>query len=631
MKRKVFTMLDVMRNGSKNIFVKGFLGLLALSFIIWGVGDVFRNNTSAHSVATVGNTSISYDEYNNTLRRELARYQEILGAPMTEEQIEKFNIKSRVINQIVDSKIIRMRMDDLNFKVGNAAASDQIFANSMFFDESGKFSKENFDTIMQSNGLNKNDYVQTVKSETAIKLFIDSLTVRPKSLTAIAKPIYGYRNEQRIADLLYIPASYIKEVPDPSETDLVQYYQENTQKFSVPEMREVSYMTFNVKDIKNDTKISNEALKSEYDANIANYQEAEKRDVDQYLFETEKDAKAALADLKSGKSSAYSNKKTALGEVVKDSLPNEIRDAIFTVTKNSFSEPVNTQMGWHIFTVKNIVAGHTKSFDEVKASIEAGLNESKAAEEFSKYASQIEDDFAGGMSLEDVAKKYNLTVSKVDSVDLAGNNGSAKAISNLPEKEMFLPLVFKTESGAVSPLTLLTDNASYVAVRVDAVTPERVKALDEVKGIAIGMWKENAKIERLKAAAEDISEKLKSGDDLEKLASSLSLKTAVSKKISRPSEDALSDKEASIPPALAKQLFNIKTDEATDAYQSADGSFIVAKLKSIKDADVQETKLHNLETSLKDDFVNDVLSQYNTFLRKKYPVTVNQSLLSAAN
>jgi peptidyl-prolyl cis-trans isomerase D len=620
-------MLDVMRKGSQNIFVKGFLGLLALSFVIWGVGDVFRNNTNSHSIATIGNTRVSFDEYNNTLHRELARYQEILGAPVTEEQMAKFHIKDRVINQIIDGKIIKMRMDDLNFKVGNAAASDQIFANNMFFDESGKFSKETFDKIMEANGLNKNDYIQSVKSETAIKLFIDSLTAKPKSFAAIAKPLYGYRNEQRFADVMYIPADYIKDVPEPSETDLVQYYQDNTQKFSVPEMRSLSYMVFNAKNIKTE-KISDETLKAEYDANVTSYQEPEKRDVEQYLFDNEKDAKVALGDLKNGKAAPYTPKKTALGIVVRDDLPNEIRSPIFSLAKNSFSEPVNTQMGWHVFTVKNISAGHTKSFEEAKPLIEAQLNESKAAEQFSKYANQIEDDFASGMTIDDVAKKYNLAVNKIDGVDQNGNNAAGKAVDHLPEKEGFLKLAFATDSGAVSPLTLLPDNANYIALRVDAVTPERVKALDEVKGLAIGMWKENAKIEHLKTAAEDIAKKLKDGEDFAKLAAKSNLKIDAAKKIDRPVESAL-DEESKIPAPLAKQLFSIKAGASTDAYKTADGSFVIAKLKSITNADVQEIKLRNLETDLKDDFVNDVLSQYNTFLRKKYPVSVNQSLLSA--
>ncbi|MCE3232614.1 MAG: peptidylprolyl isomerase [Rickettsiaceae bacterium] len=616
-------MLDVMRRGAQNIVVKSFLGLLALSFVIWGVGDVFRGSSGANTIATIDDAHISYDEYNNNLRRELAKYQQITGKTLTDEQINQFGIKEAVLNTIVDGRIIRKRMEDLRFKVGDAAGSDQIFSNPAFFDESGKFSNEQFDAIMKANGLTKKYYLESVKVDTAIRLFIETMLAKPKTMAIQAEALYAHRSEQRVADLLYIPADYIKAVAEPSETDLVQYYQDNSAKFTIPETRDATYMTLNVSNVKDDIKLTDEELKAEYDANISSYQDAEKRSVTQYLFNTEAEAKAALEEIRKGKTSSYDSNKTDLGDVTRDSLPGEVQNAVFGLEKNVYSEPVSSPMGWHIFTVKNVVVSHTQPFAQVKKSIEEHLKEAKAAEQFTQYANQIEDDFASGMSLEDVAKKHKLKVTKISAVDMEGKANGKEA--DLPEREVFVPLVFKTDSGSVSPLTLLSDGYTYAAIRVDAVSPQREKALDEVKGIAIAMWKEQAKETKLKQAAEEIATKAQT-ESVNKLSDSLKLKLVESKTISRPAD--LDDEEKEIlPHPLTKQLFALKVGHASGAYKTSDGSFVIAKLKDIKESPVQKTKLLSIENSLKDDFSEDILAQYNTYLRKEYPVKINESLL----
>jgi peptidyl-prolyl cis-trans isomerase D len=623
-------MLDVMRRGSQNIFVKGFLGLLALSFVIWGVGDVFRGRSASNSVATVGGVHVSYEEYDNMLRRELARYQEATGKAPTEDEIEQFGIKNMVINQLVDGKIIKTRMDDIKFKVGQAAASDQIYSNAMFADDSGKFSMEKFDSIMQANNLKKSYYIDSVKLETSIRLFLDGLMVAPKSLENQAKALYGYRNQERIADVVTVSPSLIGEVDDPAETELVQYYQEHSKEFSIPEVREASYILFSIDDVKKDIKISDADLKEAYDNNLSAYKDAEKRNIEQYLFDSEADAKAALDDLKKGiADKKYDSKRTALGDVDKDSLPAEVSGAVFSLEKNVFSEPVKSEMGWHVFIVKNISEPQTRSFESVKKTLEDELRESKASEQFSEYSSKIEDDFAAGTTLEEVAKKHDLKVVKIAALDAEGKDANGKEIAGISNAEVLLPVLFNTDAGAVSPLTLLPDNRTYAAVRADKVTPQRERALDEVKGSVIVLWKASEKEKRLKALADDVAKKLKDGGDFAKIVESKKLKVTPAKKFDRADIEA-GELHNDVPFDVEKQLFDIKVGEATDAYKAADGSFVIARLKQINKAAVQETKLHNFESNLKEDFTDDILRQYNVFLRKEYPVELNEKLMRAA-
>jgi peptidyl-prolyl cis-trans isomerase D len=623
-------MLKHMRKGSQNIFVKGFLGILAISFVVWGVGDVFRGRSSDKHVATIDGKGISYAEFDNYLKRELSKYQQILGKPLTEEQIAQYGIKNRVINQIIDNKIIRVRLSDLKFQMGDEVAIGQIASDSMFFDESGKFSKDVFSHILQANGLNRNDFIDAIKTDSAVRLFIDTIGTRPASMKMQAKALYEYKNEQRVADLLVVPANYPVQVPEPSDTDLTQYYQENSAKFAVPELREVTYFTFGLKNIQSALTVTDEELNAAYQSNIGNYTESEKRDIEQYLFNSEDEAATAMADLKSGKAEKYAAKKTDLNAIDKDSLPAQMQDVVFALNKGDYSDVVKSELGFHIFHVKNIIQGHARPFAEVKNAVAEEIKETKASAKFAEYTTQIEDAFASGMKVEDVAKKFNLTVSTIPAIDEAGRGSDGKTIENTPEKQTFLPLVFSTAAGAVSPLSLLSDGGNYVALRVDNITAGREKALDEVRGIAIAMWKEHAREVKLKEFADSVTKKLQDGEAADKLAASLGLKLKAQKLVSRPAKD-LEEGDKEVPQELALELFKLKENGATQPQKTENGELVIGQLKQIKAAVPDEAKLNNMASNLKEDFANDVLSQYNLFLRKKYDVKINKELLSATN
>ncbi len=627
-------MLEQMRKISNNIFSKILLSAIAVSFVIWGVGDVFRGR-SGHSVAKVGDSEISYEEFNNSLKRELDRYQQMTGKTMTEDQINALNLRNFILSQLVDNKLIKIRVDKLNLVSGDVVAGKIITSEKVFFDESGKFSKERFDQLLKANGINKDQYIDSVKEDASIKIFLDTMAGEPVGMDFQAKELYKYRNEERIVDILELPTSYVKSIPDPSEENLLQYYKENSAQFAVPELREASYIKFGLDNIKSTIKITDEQLKAEYNASIKSYSTPEQRNVEQYSFNKKEEAEAAIAELKANKNAAIKGTKNDMGLVTKDSfpLPEEVSDVVFALPVGSASEPVNTAFGWNIFVVKDVVPGKAKSFAEVKDKIAKSLKESLATQKFSEFSDSIEDEFAAGKTLEDVAKSSGFTVYKVAAIDKNGNGATGKEIKDIPAKDVFLPLVFATSKGEQSALTILPDNSNYIVARVDSVVPERVRALDEVKGTAAQMWKDSTKEKMLKAKMDEVAANIGKGKDMAAIAKELGVKLKTAQKIVRPSakqnnEDGDAEKT---PDALSLSVFTLKKDGVTAPVKTRDGSYVLAKLREIKEPEFQNSKLKNVQTSLRENLVDDVLSQYNTFLRKEYPVSVNKALLEGAS
>ena len=79
----------------KSWLIKGFLGLLTVSFGIWGVGDFLGSTMDPKIVASVGKTDIGMDEVDARYNRELARYKQSFGT------IESEDMKRSILNSML--------------------------------------------------------------------------------------------------------------------------------------------------------------------------------------------------------------------------------------------------------------------------------------------------------------------------------------------------------------------------------------------------------------------------------------------------------------------------------------------------------------------------------------------------
>lgn len=131
--------------------------------------------------------------------------------------------------------------------------------------------------------------------------------------------------------------------------------------------------------------IAEELLKQDYE-NLKKRVGNTEYKVAHILVESEKDAKAILADLKKkGKFDKIAKEKSKdpgskehggeLGWTVPSNFVPQFAEAITKLSKGQISEPVQTQFGWHIIKLDDTRDLKVPSFDEVKPNIEKRLQQ----------------------------------------------------------------------------------------------------------------------------------------------------------------------------------------------------------------------------------------------------------------
>lgn len=625
-------MLNTLRTGSTNIIVKGVLVLIALSFVSWGVGDMFTSQPDKATVATVGrDTSIRQAELDQAVRQEIAKLQQQFKSNFTEEQLKALNIETMVLNQIINRKLMEKATKSLDLQVGNEAIISHIRANPSFHNEQGQFDKSQYNNLLRSNNINEAAYINILKNEIATNFLFGTLISQQPVPDQLISLIHNYKNEQRHVDVLTIPHNIVKDVAEPTAAEITSYYESHKAEYTAPEYRSLSYFSLSSNDVLKQVAVSDGEMRTEFTNNPADYQKPETRDVENLIFLDEAQAKAAFESL--SKSGNYArgiksfadkgNKYNLLRAVSKAELPEEVKESVFSLEKGKISAPIKSSFGWHILHVTAINAPADASFEAHRDAIQKKLTLQKAESALYTVANKLEDDFASGSTLEEVATKYGLKTSAISDIDAKGENSEGKKQALLMNADNFLSVAFATDSGTISPLTLTPDKSSYFIVRVDKTIPARPKTLDEVRPLVILAQQALKQGEASKKHATELQQKLKSGAKIADLASSLKLPLASNQSVNRPSKVIYGRENSAYPNSLVEDVFALKPGEISKVHQANTGDYLIAQLSSIVVADAKDKAAKDeVRSEITDRIANDLSDQYLTYLRHQFPVTV---------
>ena len=132
-----------------------------------------------------------------------------------------------------------------------------------------------------------------------------------------------------------------------------------------------------------------------------------------------------------------------LGNLVKRDLPvPELAEAAFRLAPNTNSGPIKTALGWHILKIGKVTPSSQKTLEDVRAQVTRVVQLDIAADTLVSLANKFEDDLGSGSTLEEAARRLNLKVIKVASVDRRGLDYAGKTVEAIGKKSDILHVAF---------------------------------------------------------------------------------------------------------------------------------------------------------------------------------------------
>ena len=639
--------MEKFRNLTKNIFFKIFLSFLGLSFIMFGIGDFIMGSTTSW-VAKVDGKKISHSDFLRTVDQNREFIYRVNPSEQTLQYLNSEQFKQDTLKNMINKLIIEALSNDFGLIPDKRLILKDIATHPQFVNSEGQFNRVAFINYLKINGLSEEKFVENVGRETVSQIVVNSLIYNPLPNTKLARELYAQKEEKRVADVIILKAENLPKIAAPTKEELEQFFKNNQQQFTTPELRKVSYVEFNEADFAaKNISVSKEEILAAYNENPI-FQKPASKDFYHVVFDDEKSAKNFLKALEEEKAKAVDVEKAFIDLAAKlqkrkkedilmanlseNDLLAEIRKDVSNLKIGNYSSILKSSLGWHIFyLLKENPASKYPLTDKLSAEIEKSLLAEKKEQFLAKKMEEIEDQTLLSKSLKEFAKKFNFKIKETEKFDEKGLTISQKDVSKQVALDDFVKNSFSVGSQEISPLFYSKSNKKYFVLFVDKIEESRSKSLDEVSTVVAEMFNTVKKQEKLQELANKIYAELQKSGNVDSIVEKNNLKLVKNQVFSRAYKVNIEGEEINYANDFTKDLFAAKIGEATAPRVVSNQEVNIVILKEIISGKVDEAKLKSFEQQLASDFKNNIINNFDQYLEKKYPVKINEKIFNQEN
>jgi peptidyl-prolyl cis-trans isomerase D len=628
-------MLRGLRQASSNwlgrIIMAVVVLFLVVSFGIWGIGDIFRG-FGVSTVAKIGKTEISIDQFRNLYNDQLQRLSQQFRRPITPDQARALGLEQRILSQVVADTALDERARQLGLGLSDAEVIRRIKDDPTFKGSNGEFDEGRFLQIIRQIGYSEQRFVNEQRRQTLRQQIATAIGGEVTPPKTAAQLLDRYQNEERSIDYVVLDGSKVGDIPMPTAEELTTYYDAHKAAFRAPEYRKLVVVTVSPDELAKTVEVSDEDAKRMYDIRQSRYSTPERRQVQQIAFPNAEEAQAASKRLDDGLTfdalaaeRKLSDKDLDLGTVTKaEMIDPAIADAAFSLAQGGVSGAVAGKFANAIVRAVKIEPGTTRPFADVEKGIKHEIALDRTKSEVNKIRDKIEDEYAAGAKLADMAKKLNLPVVTIDAVDRAGRAPDDQPVAGLPKGVDVLTDAFSADTGAEND-PVAVPGGGLVWFEVEGITPSRERTLEEVKDRIEARWREDEIAKRLDAKTTEIVDKLKGGTPFAEVAAANGLMVETKWGLKRQGTGIL-------PAAVIDQVFRTPKDGIGSADGASRNERYVFKVTDIKEPTFEAggAAAKPLQDQLRASYGDELLSQYVNQLENELGATINVPALNQA-
>jgi peptidyl-prolyl cis-trans isomerase D len=626
------TMLDAMRRGAVNWLAKILLGLLIIAFALWGVADVFRGYGRG-TLARIGNTEISVEEYRQAYQDEMASLSRRLGGRrLTAEQAKLLGVEQRTLSRLVGWAAIDTHANDLKLALSDQAIAEMIRTDPAFQDVTGKFSSSTFRSLLRQNGISEARYLSSRRKEEVREQLTDTLMAGVSPPQYLLDLLHRYRDETRVIEFFTPDYDKLVKVAEPDEAKLKEFYEQGKRQFMTPELRKVNVLLLTRADLKARQPVTDEETKTAYEQEKEKYNIPEKRHVLQLSFPDKAAAEKAYGELATAANFVEAATKLGFKEsdfdlgvlARKEMIDPKIAAAAFALNKDELSKPVEGQFSTVLLRITEVVPGKQRPYEEVKQEIADRLADERANAEVQGLHDKVEDARSTGKPLKEIAETLKLPFRELPDMDRSGKTADGKPGLDSPDLAKIAQSAFAASIGIESDAADLGDGG-YAWIDVLGSTPEKQKSFEEVKDEVKKSAIEAERRKDVTTAASKLVERLGKGESIETLATETGGKVEKTTAVTRNTS----------PPGLAQNAvqlaFTLPKGGATSAPTAGGAARVILRVAEVTPAPPATAEQ---ALRLKDDITRqmqqDVLAEYVSGLEARYGLSVNDAALKQA-
>lgn len=619
-----------MRKASSNwlgkIIMATVMGVLIVSFGIWGIADIFRGFGQS-SLAKIGRTEISTEQFRQIYMDRLQQIGRQFGRPLTSEQARAFGFDRQVLQQTIAEAALDEEARRLRLGQSTEETLKTIYNDPNFKGVNGSFDSQRFQGLIRQMGYSEQRFIAEQRRISLRRQIAGSIAAGQEPSKVQLEALARFQNEQRAIEYVKLGAAQAGTIDPPSPEALAAYFEDHKALFRAPEYRKISFVAITPEEIGKWTDVSDEDAKKAFEQRRDKLDTPERREIQQIVFPNADEATAARNRITSGTSFEDIAKERGLGQgdidlgmIAKSAIADSaIADAAFSLPSGEVSQPALGRFGVALVKVGKIEPGVTASYESAAPQIKRDIANERARTKVGELRDKMEDERGGGASVIEAAQKLGLAAVTIDAVDRSGRMPNGQPAANIPRGLDVVSQAFNSDVGVDNdPISF---NGGHVWYDVLGITPSRERNLDEVKDQVEARWKTEQISSRLRTKALDMVQKLNQGAKLTDEAAQASLAVETASGFNR---------SATLPglnAGVVAAVFGTAKDTAGQTPDTAANGWVVFRVTdvTVPPVDLASDEMKKLKDSLQRAQTDEQIAQYVTKLESTIGTSVNET------
>jgi peptidyl-prolyl cis-trans isomerase D len=489
---------------------------------------------------------VGVDEFRQRFEQERIRVRQEQGDAFDPRAFETVENKRKVLDQLIDEKVLQLAADRSGVVIADAAVRDYI-ASIPAFQVDGKFDANRYQLALASQvpAQTPTRFQQLVRDSLQQSLIPLGVGTSAFVTDAEFDRLLRLSGETRDVEIAVLPAA-AEDTAEVADAEIQAWYDAHPGDFVRPESVTIEYVEVDGSRLPPPAPADEAALRKRYEDEKARFAEPEQRLASHILIRVEPGADAAAQKAAEEKAQRLATEAAApgadfaalarassedpgsregggdLGWVERGTMVAPFDEALFSMQPGEVRGPVKTDFGYHVLQLREVKQGAQVDFEQAREELAREQAEADRERAYSEFTGRLTDlIYQNPSSLAPAAEQVGLQVQKLGPF----TREDAVGIAASPEVKKAAFSETLIEDGTASdPIQLGPEHS--VVIRVIDHTPAQRRPLAEARDEVIAAIRADRRQTAATAAADAIVERLKAGEKLADVAASVGAEVA---------------------------------------------------------------------------------------------------------
>lgn len=597
--------IQSIRDNSQSVLAKIIVGLIVVTFALFGVDAIVGYSSNTNNVAEVNGDEISSFALNRStemLRRQIL---DRMGENADPSLLDENLIKARALDGLLERQLLIQDAKQQSIYVADTRVESAILTTEAFQYE-GQFSKTAYEAAVRNIGLLPREYKNQLAIDMQIQQPQSAITASAFMVDAEVKQIAELDRQLRNIAYLTVKSDDLLKDIEISEETAKAHYEANQQSYMTSEKVQLEYLELQRADFADQVDVDEAELKQLYQQEVERNKEREERNAAHILIEINEETDEAAARAKmdevleklaAGEEFAAVAKSHSedvgsaenggdLGFAERGAYVEAFEEALFNLEVGQNSEVVETEFGLHLIHLLEVRKPEPLSYEELAVELEQDLRYQKSEELFVEAADNLQNDSFSAGDLAEPADRLGLEVQTTGFFGRDGGEGiaaNAKVVRTAFSDEVL------TEGNNSDLIELSKDHV--VVVRANEYQPAKVRPYEEVAEQVKTELKNRSAAQQAQQLGEQLLVELREGKSTDQISSEYGFEWTITDRVSRNHEE--------LDPQINDRVFKMAKPEIGEktlgSLIMANGDFVVIALTKVYEGGVVEINPREIE------------------------------------